>query len=154
MFVLDATAMRSGLSIDGSNEYHTTPSVVGELKRGKVARDLEMLEGLHITISEPKEEFLSMIKSAAEKTGDISRLSETDVDVLALALELGATIVSDDYSIQNVSRTLNINYGGGVERGIKEVYEWTYRCTGCGRYFDEKKDSCQICGSALKVVRK
>lgn len=154
MFVLDATAMRAGLSIDGSHEWYTTPSVKGELEKGKVARDLEILENLHLTVMAPRQELMEKIRQAAEETGDIARLSETDIDVLALALELGATLISDDYSIQNVAKCLKIKYRGGVEPGIKEVFTWTFRCTGCGRYYDENADSCMICGSALRTVRR
>ena len=154
MFVLDATVMRAGMSIDGFHEWFTTPSVKGELEKGKVARDLEILENIHLKVMAPRHEFLEKIRRAAEKTGDIARLSDTDMEVLALALELGATIISDDYSIQNVAQSMKIEYRSGVEPGIKKIFNWTFRCTGCGRYFEKKYDSCEICGSALKTVRK
>lgn len=154
MFVLDATVMRSGMTIDGSNEWFTTPSVKGELEKGKVARDMDVLENIHLKVMAPKTEFIDKVKVGAEKTGDIARLSDTDIDVLALALELGATIISDDYSIQNVAECLGIKYRRGVQPGIKKIFGWTFRCTGCGRYYDKKSDCCDICGSALNIVKK
>jgi UPF0271 protein len=154
MYVLDASALRAGFVTDGSHEWYTTPSVLEEIRLGKAARDLEMIESVHLTVKVPKEEYRVSIIHASEETGDEARLSSTDVDVLALALELGAIILSDDYSIQNVARNLGIGYSGTAEPGIKEVFSWTFRCSGCGRYSNEKSESCRICGSGLKLVRK
>lgn len=153
-FVLDATAIRSGLVIDGSGIWYTTPMVLGEVEKGREADDLELREGLHLEVIRPKNDSIIEIVKAAENTGDTARLSETDIDVLALALELDATLVTDDYSIQNVAECLNISYQGTVQPGIREVYSWTFRCTGCGRYYEEKAGSCKTCGSAIKTVRR
>jgi UPF0271 protein len=153
-FVLDATAIRSGISIDGSGIWFTTPSVMGEVERGKAARDLELREGLHLEVLGPKNVFIIEVIKASEKTGDTARLSETDIEVLALALELGAILVTDDYSVQNVAECLGVQYQGSVNPGIKEVFSWTFRCTGCGRYYEEFANSCEICGSAIKMIRR
>jgi UPF0271 protein len=153
MYVLDTTALRTGVSTDGLHEWFTTPSVLAEVRLGKLAKHLELLEGVHLSVKGPKQESLDFIYQASEKTGDATRLSATDIDVLALALELEATIISDDYSIQNVAEYLGIAYVGTATPGIKEVFNWTYRCTGCGRFYDEKSDICDICGSNLKMVR-
>ena len=44
---------------------------------------------------------------AAANTGDLPRLSQVDLDVLALAISTGETLFTDDYSLQNVCRSLN-----------------------------------------------
>ncbi len=152
--VLDATAIRSGMTISGQHEWFITPSVMDELKKGKTGKDLELLIDLSLKVACPTEESIEKVKRAAEVTGDISRLSNTDVDVLALALELGARILTDDYSIQNLARVLKIEYQPGTTTGIKEVFHWTYRCRGCGRTFDKEHENCPICGSDIRVVRK
>jgi UPF0271 protein len=153
-FVLDATAIRSGVVISGQDDWYTTPSVLDELRRGKVAKDLDYLKEAFLKVSVPKENSIKKVQEVAEITGDISRLSETDIEVIALALELEAKILTDDYSIQNLARVLNIQYQTGVEKGIKEVFEWTYKCIGCARIYTEEEPSCPICGSELKQVRK
>ena len=99
-------------------------------------------------------EAIGKVRGAAETTGDISRLSDTDIDVLALALELDAIILTDDYSIQNLARILHVKYQEGVESGIREVFEWNYKCTGCARTYENELAECPICGSKLKMVRK
>ena len=63
----------------------------------------------------PSQEFLNQAKTASNKVGDSFKLSETDIELLALALELKSTgynpqIVSDDYSIQNVATQLGIEF--------------------------------------------
>jgi len=151
-YVLDATAIRSGMSFAG-DIWHTTPLVMDEIKLGKQARDLDMIAGLSIRVMEPDNESLENVKEVAAGTGDIDRLSETDVQVLALALELGAVIISNDYSVQNIAEILKIPYQTDFD-GIREIVHWTYRCKGCGRYFEEKQVDCPVCGSEIRMVRK
>lgn len=152
--VLDATAIRNGLAISGEYEFFMPPSVKEEISSGKQARDLDLLIETSIKIAEPSEASIGTIREKAKETGDIGRLSETDTDVLALALDLDATILSDDYSIQNVAESLGIGYKSSITRGIKEIYIWQWRCRGCGRYFKEEFSDCPICGSGLRSVRK
>ena len=50
-------------------------------------------------------------KASASKAGDFHKLSEADMQLLSLALQLKAEgytpkIVTDDYSIQNVAKQL------------------------------------------------
>ncbi len=152
--VLDATAIRSGMTISGQHEWFITPSVVDELKKGKTARDLELLQDITMRVTQPSGESVEKVREAAEVTGDISRLSDTDMEVLALGLELEAIILTDDYSIQNLAKVLKIDYQPGITPGIKEVFHWTYRCRGCGRIFNSEPENCPICGSDIKTVRK
>lgn len=151
--VLDATAIRNGLSVQDKSEFFTTPSVVREVSRGKAGRDLALAIEVSITVKSPGGAASARVAEAAARTGDAGRLSDTDRDVLALALELEATLVSDDYSVQNVAAVLKIPVQGNLA-GIREVFTWTYRCRGCGRYFEEKQVDCPVCGSEVRTVRK
>ena len=153
-FVLDATAIRSGMMLSGECQWFMTPSVKNEIARGKAARDLELLVDISIKIMEPSRESVMRIRDKAGETGDIGRLSDTDIDVLALGLELEATILTDDYSVQNIAKALGIDYRSGAQRGIEKVYIWHWRCRGCGRFFDEEAKECPVCGSDLRSVRK
>lgn len=152
-YVLDATAIRSGMPTQDPTQYFTTPGVIDEVKRGKVARDLELALEISITVKMPEPEAFKVVMAAASRTGDDGRLSETDIQVLALALELKATIISDDYSVQNVATVLEIPYQGNLG-GIRKVINWTYRCKGCGRYYDVAQPDCPICGSEVRTVRR
>ncbi len=149
--VLDASALLTGRQFPG--ELATVPGVVRELRRHGLTPALEALLDTQVRILSPGKDARDRVAAAAEGTGDAHRLSPTDRELLALALELGAVLVTDDYSIQNLCRTLALPYEGVMEPGIKEAWSWTYRCTGCGRTWPEWHDECPTCGSALKTAR-
>jgi UPF0271 protein len=75
------------------------------------------------------------------------------MEVLALALQCKALLMTDDYSIQNLARVLKVDYRAVGMKGIKEVVKWTYRCTGCRREWDENYPDCPVCGSPLRSAR-
>ena len=70
-----------------------------------------------------------------------------------IARELGGTVLTDDYSIQNVASRLGIPYEVILERGIREVVRWRYRCTGCGKFFEKPTKECPVCGARVKTTR-
>ena len=45
-----------------------------------------------------------MAKECAAQSGDLPRLSDVDLDVLALALGLNIPLVTDDYRLQNTMK--------------------------------------------------
>ena len=155
-FILDATALRSGMMLSGEFEWYTTSSVMAEIGKGRQAKDLDLLKDISINTVEPGQKYIAEIREAAEKTGDIGRLSIPDIEILALAMELDGTLLTDDYSIQNVAKVLNVEYRSGGQKGIKKIIHWTWRCKGCGRFFDEEPKGleCGICGSEVRTVRK
>ena len=71
-----------------------------------------------------------------------------------VALDLGLPILTDDYSIQNLAEHMGIEHIAVGERGITRKVHWTYRCKGCGKYFDDKVEVCPICGSAVRSARR
>ena len=96
---------------------------------------------------------MKIVRETSAVTGDDGRLSETDTELLALALQLKAEIISDDYSVQNVATILQISFKTALQ-GIRKVIHWTYRCRGCGRYYEKMEPDCPICGSEVRSVRK
>ena len=151
-FVLDATAIRSGMTFAG-DVWYTTPGVVDEVRLGRQARTLDTMLDLSITVMAPDEESVDLIKDAAAKTKDLQALSETDIEVLALAKQLDAIIISDDYAVQNIAGILEIPIKTDLE-GIREIIHWTFRCRGCGRYFEKEQTDCPICGSEVRRTRR
>ncbi len=149
--VLDASALLSGASFDG--ELYTTPEAVQEVRRLGSTPQLEAILATKVRVLSPAAESVEAVDAAARGTGDIARLSPTDRGLLALARELGGTILTDDYSIQNVAARLGLPYERVLERGITEVVRWRYRCTGCGRFFEEAMKECPVCGSRVKTTR-
>ena len=149
--VLDASALLSGASFDG--ELYATPEAVAEVRRLGSTPQLDAVLATKVRVLTPAKESIEEIDAIARETGDVARLSPTDRGLLALARGLGATILTDDYSIQNVAARLGIPYEKVLERGIREIVQWRYRCTGCGRFFEEPRKECPVCGARVRTTR-
>ena len=105
----------------------------------------------------PTEQYRKKVKERANEIGDLFLLSETDIDLLAIALELKAQdynpkIVTDDYSMQNVAKRLNIIFVSLSTSGITRLLEWIRYCPGCYKKYPSKHklNFCSICGTKLK----
>ncbi len=115
------------------------------------------VESGRVKIKVPQEEFSTKVKDSASKLGDSYLLSETDMQLLALALELKAQgenpeIVTDDYSIQNVAKQQGIAFYALATSGIKRLLEWIRYCPACHREYpiNSSLSECQVCGTELK----
>jgi UPF0271 protein len=136
------------------HEYHTdermaTIPMVREELDGESAYRFDALEGSGMHLQVPEAETVERIERAARETGDLEELSRTDIRLVAAAFELDATLVTDDYAMQNVAEKLEVSVEVIAREGISERREWLFQCTGCGREFDENHDRCPVCGSEL-----
>ena len=152
-FVLDASAVLSGIPLPPEGELLMPPLVEKELGHAWARRKLEYLKEVRLAVLEPSRAAIEAIRAKCRATGDDARLSEADIQVLALAFETSGTILSDDYSIQNTASVLGIPYRPVSQKGIAEVFVWTYRCTGCRKVFDQNLTECPICGSKIRSHR-
>jgi UPF0271 protein len=114
--------------------------------RSKSRFDVLCAQGL--TLAVPSGENTEKVNAASKKSGDAGIISGTDRDILALALDLGAVLYTDDFAIQNVAGILGVQTAPIMQRKAKHI-RWKYRCSGCGRYFDHDGE-CRICGSVIK----
>ena len=71
------------------------------------------------------------------------------MSTIALSLQLGAELVTDDFAISNVAKNLNIKVIPVMTTGIKHVITWKYYCPGCKVNFS-KVTKCPRCGNKLK----
>jgi endoribonuclease Nob1 len=133
------------------DEVYATAGVLEELRKYKDRR--ADLWGDLLKVTEPTADSLKRVREAAKCTGDSGRISQTDAGVLALALDIGASILTDDYSIQNLATYLGIPYRPVGTKGIREMFRWRWRCVGCGRTFDKEHLECPVCGSELRSSR-
>jgi len=102
---------------------------------------------------EPDPLSVKRVQEKARQSHDLEKMSPVDVGILALALQLGAMVLSDDYCMQNVAELLSLKWAG--QRAIKRTIQWTikYRCGGCGRYWAKQYEQCPVCGSSVRLVR-
>ena len=149
-YALDASFFFSELRLDG--DLLVPPSVVEELADLRSKGRLEALLASGLSIQSPAGESLGRVDRAAGETGDASRLSAADRDLLALALGAGATVVSDDYAVQNVALALGLGVRGILQRKAG-ARKWKFRCPGCHRRF-ASAGTCPECGSPLKRTLK
>ncbi|NOZ58051.1 MAG: DNA-binding protein [Euryarchaeota archaeon] len=161
ILVLDAGAFIAGFDpLALQRRAFTVPQVVGELRSLSLKVEVAREQGL-LTVRSPGREYLQLAARAAERTGDVARLSQADIAVLALALELASAgeevvLVTDDYALQNVAASLGLRFSPVAELGIRRRFRWYKRCTGCGRRYSagHPGESCPVCGSPLKLRRK
>ena len=144
--VLDTSVFFSDWHPEG--DLFTTPSVCDELRDIRSRGNYEKLCAEGLTIVSPGRESKEAVTAAATTSRDAGVISDTDRDLLALARELGAVLYTDDFAIQNVAIILSVKTHPISQRRAKQVH-WKYRCTGCGRYFDDAGE-CPVCGAVVK----
>ncbi len=150
MHVLDASAIILRKAV--YDDMITVPEIIQEIKDENSRLYLDVV---NIRVEEAKEEFVMTVIDAAKKTGDIERLSDADIRLIAKALEVDGTVVTDDYSIQNVAGKLGIKYENVMQKGIEKEFKWIRVCRGCKKITERK--ICEVCGSETylkRVVRK
>lgn len=72
----------------GSENLVTTPSVISEIRDLNARSRLENTLRPFLTVQYPSPENIEFVKDFARRTGDLAVLSQTDIDVLALAYEI------------------------------------------------------------------
>ena len=156
IFILDSSAIIGGFySRDKSN--FTTNEVISEIKDLKSTILLESaMEKGYIKIKEPDEESKKEIDAVILSSGDNLRLSPVDKNVIALALKYKKNgfrpiVVTDDYSMQNTLKTIQIEYRSVLTEGIDDIINWVKKCKGCKKIYpsDYPFEDCEICGSPV-----
>jgi UPF0271 protein len=115
------------------------------------------IENGKLKVRAPKKIFTNKVKASANLVGDAFFISEADLQVLALALELKAmghspSIGTDDYSIQNVANQMGIEFTSLATFGIRFRLQWIRYCPACHKRYpaDYKHNRCEVCGTELK----
>lgn len=160
VIVLDTSAFIAGFDpLSVSEEQYTVPTVREELIADTLpwVRFNAAVESGKLKVKMPDEASINRIKVSSKTVGDILYLSEADLHVLALALELrdagySPSIVTDDYSIQNVANQIRIDFVSLMTFGIRFRMHWILYCPACHRKYpaDYKMKKCKVCGTTLK----
>ena len=125
--VLDATVFFSEICITA--DLYTTPLVVQELSDFRSRCRFELMQTQGLNVREPARESVGRVVQASVRSGDAGVLSPADIEVLALAAELGASVYTDDFAIQNVAFELGIESRPVHQRSAVKR-RWKYRCSG------------------------
>ena len=155
-YVLDASAIINGFKINSNNNY-TVPEITSEIKdlKSKLTFDMLIEEG-NLIIQDVPNKYISSVNDVISMSGDILRLSMPDIKLISLACMLqdegkNVKVISDDYTIQNTLKIMEIPYSGVMTEGIKGIYNWKKVCEGCKKEYDDDYpfEDCEICGSRI-----
>ncbi len=152
-YVLDTSLVLGGQDPPRDGSWCTTPEAAAELKPG--GRDYRRFEawqavGLAVRAADPGA--LERVRAVARQAGSLARLSTADLSLLALALGERATLLTDDHTMLDVARRLDVAARPINTTGIATTLDFRPRCSGCGRWFDapQKNGVCPVCGSPVK----
>ena len=166
VLVLDTSALVMGLNPSAlDTPTYSVPSVMNELipETLPYTRFSASQESGHLTVKKPTPSSMKAVKGASSKVGDVGVLSRADLEVLALAVDLGEsgfspTIISDDYAVQNVAEALGVQHASLATLGITRKFDWIYYCPACFRKYtiEDAGRPCRVCGTRLRrrVARK
>jgi len=157
-YVLDVI----GIKLRGylKERAYTTPWVLKEIKNELLSEAVKgaVAQGL-LRVREVRKEFLEKAREEARETGDLASLSEADLSLIGLALELREegeepVIFTNDFSIQNVASSLGLSYVAPPGRAIRFSAKWILKCPECGIKIPLSSDlnRCPECGSPLRRV--
>lgn len=147
--VVDTSSLFYGFQIDGRNEYITTQSAIEEVRGKSMKRSIEIRIDLVETF-DPSSSSVKEVRKTARDSGDLDQLSGTDIDLIALAKDRDAFLLTNDMAMQNVCKKMGIKYQSFGGKSIRTEIEWGYRCIGCNRKFERFLEECPHCGSELK----
>jgi UPF0271 protein len=160
VLVLDTTAFIMGFNPSSvSIPTFSVPTVLEELSSRSFAslRSDASIESGKLSVRIPSQKSLETVRSVSLELGEKSALSETDLQVLALAIDLrmegdNPTIVSDDYAVQNVAEHLELAYASLATFGISQRFGWILYCPACYRKYpqDRSRLTCEVCGTELR----
>ncbi|MCY3411460.1 MAG: hypothetical protein INQ03_07500 [Candidatus Heimdallarchaeota archaeon] len=143
--------------IDG--EFYLSSIILDEIQNSQTKHIFDLFsEEKKISIVDPSTSSIAQIQSTCKKIGQ-NKLSQADLDVLALGLELQTSgpvsIITDDYAIKNVAKYLKIECYGIKTRGGKQLRKYNYICSSCHSNYTNDLQDCEICGnnSYIKKIR-
>ncbi|MEM2760733.1 MAG: NOB1 family endonuclease [Nitrososphaerales archaeon] len=154
--ILDASAFYAGIPFLGSSKCYTTGSILNEIKHIKKAFSVieALIDAGNVVIKEPEKKYIGIAREIARRSGDLVNMSDADLSVIALALEMrdaNPMIVTDDYAIANVAKLSNIKISYVMSKGISKVGRWIRYCTACGICYTKNEKVCEICGNRLRA---
>ncbi len=137
--------------------FVTTPQIIGEI-RNRLSRfraeTLFLLDKMEERT--PTDEDLQKAEDAADSTGDLSKLSRNDLELIALALTISrekssSTLVSTDFAVLNTASRLGLKIVDPNKKFGQEI-TWVMKCPACN-YRSKKptrETECPTCGTEMR----
>lgn len=151
-FALDATAFYQGFHLRSNITCITTGFVFAEISH--IQSNLSILDSLisnrRIMIFQPSDNTLRTVRLVVKQIGE-TRLSDADISIVALAKEFNVPLVTDDFAVCNLAKTLSIDLLNLGTKGIRDRRKWVKFCKSCGRGYPPTQTICSLCGNKLRV---
>lgn len=155
--VLDANNIfQREIPTEAKDEIYLTTGVYKEIK-DKNALDYLNSHLFHIIIRDPKDEYIAQVSKAVKSS--LLYLSEVDIGVVALSLELSEELADEWISPENLKADrivkceskdngiLNALNKLGLLNDLKYIEKkFKLRCYGCYEMYDSHVDFCKNCG--------
>lgn len=138
--VLDANIIFHSRGQIPVKTVYLTESVFDEIesRNGKM-----VLEKLDLKVMQPSEESKKQVMDKSDEIN--SPTSPEDEQSLALALDKGLTLVTDDKALQNLALHLDTEFRGFNTEEVSERRRWKKVCSNCGNNVSGLP--CSSCGS-------
>ncbi len=145
-YVADANVFIHGRGQYPFESAVTTPSVAEELRSQKARLNFDIED---VVVEEPGEEARDEV---LEKARDInSPTSDADEELLALAMERGARLVTDDKALQNLASHMGVEFESFLSDEIVAERQWKRVCENCGA--EVEGEECGRCGSSRFLLK-
>ena len=124
--VLDSSAFYAGIPFSSNEPSYITSLIYNEIEHIKKDHDAVqiLIETKRLMIYDPEHRFIIAANNAAKKSGDFPNLSDEDISIIALSLQLKAELVTDDFAISNEAKNLSKKVIPVMTSGIKKVVIW------------------------------
>lgn len=157
VIIIDAAGIFASIPLQITIPCITSPKVINEVKDRESMRNLRIaLENNRLIVIKPPHDIVKNIEYHSRKIGEQYSLSETDKEIIALAQYAKLSgcnplVYTDDYAIQNMLKSLGINYVPIKTKGISKKRRYRVICRACGWTAPEgfEHDTCPICGTKL-----
>ena len=154
--ILDASAFYAGIAFSGLLKYYTTDKVFEEIRhiKSSISAIEVLVQSGNLKVIEPEAKFITSAIYIAKKSGDLVKMSEADLSVIALAFELrdsNPLIITDDFAVANVGELSNIQVSYVMSKGITKVGTWLRYCPACSVLYRKNEKQCVSCGNRLRT---
>ncbi|MFB6292357.1 MAG: NOB1 family endonuclease [Candidatus Nanohaloarchaea archaeon] len=139
--VIDANVVIHGRGSYRFESAYTVPEVMDEMESSEARIKFDTND---IEVREPSSEYVKKVWRKSEEIN--ARTSEADEKLLALGIELGEPVVTDDRGVQNLALHLDAEFRSFMQDPVEEKRSWAVVCENCGSKVEG--DSCDRCGSS------
>jgi UPF0271 protein len=157
-YVVDAGALFSPWKLDIKDALvATTNNILSEIRNRPSQSRAEIMILLdRMLTTDPTSEYIFRARDAATRSGDISVISENDIELVALALMLNdkgkaVVLVSTDFAVLNIASLMGLKILDPSKKFDQEIV-WGMRCPAC--HYQEKtlrrETECPVCGTQMR----